>query len=161
MACLTMSWALILLNKYNVVIQATNRVEFTPLLSAKERRHSIFKDCYLHKLMFCTCCTCLYRFYIPERDSSYLRMCSTRLSTSWTQAFLAGLYDASSSDLRSYCEREKKNFNRFYTSIHFAAGGALDFSHLHSEEAAQTSRSQCLDMLQPMEEINMVVNFRH
>lgn len=38
---------------------------------------------------------------LPARDSSYFRMCSTRLSTSWTQAFLAGLYDASSSDFKS------------------------------------------------------------
>lgn len=33
MACLTISWALILLNKYKVVIHATSRVEFTPLFS--------------------------------------------------------------------------------------------------------------------------------
>lgn len=33
MACLTMSWGLILLNKNKVVMQATNLPEFTPLLS--------------------------------------------------------------------------------------------------------------------------------
>lgn len=39
--------------------------------------------------------------FSPARDSSYFRMCSTRLSTSWTQAFFAGLYEACSSDFRS------------------------------------------------------------
>jgi len=33
MACLTISWGLILLNKNKVVMQATKRPELTPLLS--------------------------------------------------------------------------------------------------------------------------------
>lgn len=37
MACLTMSWGLILLNKNKVVMQATNLPEFTPLLSESEK----------------------------------------------------------------------------------------------------------------------------
>lgn len=108
MACLTMSWALILLNKYKVVIHATSRVEFTPLFSAEGRKENVVTsdstDCVLR---FISCCFIIVgegvrlQTCIPARDSSYLRMCSTRLSTSWTQAFLAGLYDASSSDLRS------------------------------------------------------------
>lgn len=38
-ACLTINWGLILLNKNKVVMQATKQLEFTPLLSesAKER----------------------------------------------------------------------------------------------------------------------------
>lgn len=43
MACLTINWGLILLNKNRVVIQATKRPEFTPLLSesAKMRKYMI------------------------------------------------------------------------------------------------------------------------
>lgn len=54
MACLTISWALILLNKYKVVIHATNRVEFTPLLSTMGRKihFKINKMLILHQTRF-------------------------------------------------------------------------------------------------------------
>lgn len=57
MACLTISWALILLNKYKVVIHATSRVEFTPLLSTKpdkntHRHDSNFNTFWFHQGMF-------------------------------------------------------------------------------------------------------------
>jgi hypothetical protein len=47
MACLTMSWGLILLNKNKVVIQATNLPEFTPLLSESRKKKREVRHLYL------------------------------------------------------------------------------------------------------------------
>lgn len=85
---------------------------------------------------------------LPARDSSYLRMCSTRLSTSWTHAFLAGLYDASSSDLRSYNRSNNISFLGFLNGIVLTML-KYKIKYVHFGEVVQTSRNQCLDMLQP------------
>lgn len=46
MACLTMSWALILLNKYKVVIHATNRVELTLFSTENKKIDNVTSDIY-------------------------------------------------------------------------------------------------------------------
>lgn len=53
-ACLTMSWALILLNKYKVVIHATNRVEFTLFSADKETQMNFNVDLFRLELQYIT-----------------------------------------------------------------------------------------------------------
>lgn len=99
MACFTISWGRILLNRYSVVIQDTTQLDIDPLssLSAKQEKQ-LTKSSTKVKLLLHHSIPVL-----PPSDSSYFTIWSTRLSTSWTQAFLAGLYEASSSDF-SNCE---------------------------------------------------------
>lgn len=82
-------------------------------------------------------------------------MCSTRLSTSWTQAFLVGLYEACSSDFSSWTVCILR-FNTMpdKTCTHKQAAAKFNkqsekLNNSHSGEAAQTSHSQNLYMPAP------------